>query len=69
MRQSGHWEGDASLEVDSFLKLMTEAIEQLDVEQAKADVLPFVREPSALDVWSQDFFRDIVKRVSFYDPS
>jgi predicted nucleotidyltransferase component of viral defense system len=69
MRQSGHWEGDAPLEVDSFLKLMSEAIEQLDVDQAKTDVLPFVREPAALDVWSRDFFRDIVKRVSFYDPS
>jgi predicted nucleotidyltransferase component of viral defense system len=65
MRQSGHWEGDAPLEVDSFLKLMSEAIEQLDVGQAKKDVLPFVREPAALYVWSRDFFRDIVKRVRF----
>lgn len=44
---------------------MSEAIEQLDVDQAKKDVLPFVREPAALDVCSQDFFRDIVKRVRF----
>lgn len=65
MRQIGHWEQDTSLDVDSFLKLMSEAIEQLDVDQAKGDVLPLVREPAALDVWSQDFFRDIVKRVRF----
>lgn len=65
MRQSGHWAGDASLDVASFLKEMSETIEQLDVDQAKNDVLPFAREPAALDVWSRDFFRDIVKRVRF----
>ncbi|MEA3464790.1 MAG: nucleotidyl transferase AbiEii/AbiGii toxin family protein [Thermodesulfobacteriota bacterium] len=65
MRQSDHWEEDTPLEVESFLKLISQAIENLDIDQAKNDVMPFVREPASLDVWSQDFFRDIVKRVRF----
>lgn len=65
MRQSGHWAEDTPLEDESFLKLISQAIEQLDIDQAKSDVLPFVREPASLDVWSQDFFRDIVNRVRF----
>jgi len=48
-----------------FLKLISQTIEQLDIDQAKDDVLPFVREPAVLDVWSRDFFRDIVERVRF----
>ena len=65
MRQSGHWAEDAPLEAEPFLKLISQAIEQLDIDQAKSDVLPFVREPASLDVWSQDFFRDIVNRMRF----
>jgi predicted nucleotidyltransferase component of viral defense system len=65
MRQSGHWEEDAPLEVESFQKLISQAIEELDIDQAKNDVLPFVREPASLGIWSQEFFRDIVKRVRF----
>lgn len=63
MRQSGHWEGSNSLGPDNFKGLITEAIGRLDVEQARGDVLPFVRDPEALGVWSREFFLDVVRRV------
>jgi hypothetical protein len=33
------------------------------VEQARGEVLPFVRNPEALDLWSREFFLDVVRRV------
>jgi predicted nucleotidyltransferase component of viral defense system len=63
MRQSGHWEGSNSLGTDEFKGLISEAIARLDVEQAREDVLPFIRNPEVLVVWSREFFLDVVRRV------
>lgn len=38
-------------------------IDRLPVEQARREVEPFVRDAAALEVWSGDFFRDVVRRV------
>ena len=63
MRQSGHWDAECPLDVVSFDDLLLEAIANLDVDQAREEVLPFVREPAALDIWSRDFFTEVMKRV------
>jgi hypothetical protein len=65
MRQSGHWEGAKALAPGDFQELVTEAIGRLDVDQARREVLPFVRNPEALEVWSREFFLDVVRRIRF----
>lgn len=34
-----------------------------DYEQAKEDVLPFIKDPSKLDLWSADFFKQITQSL------
>lgn len=63
MRQSGHWKGDSSLSPQSFQILLDKAITALNVEQARREVEPFVRNPEALTLWSHEFFRDVAARV------
>ena len=63
MRQSGHWDAEGPLDVVSFDDLLLEAIANLDVDQAREEVLPFVREPASLDIWSRDFFTEVMKSV------
>lgn len=63
MRQSGHWDREVSLASGSFQALVAEVIDTLDVDQARNEVLPFVREPAALNIWSRNFFHQIVKRI------
>ena len=63
LRQSGYWEGDVSLTEGDFRKLLLTAIEELNVDQARAEVLPFVRQPEALDIWSREFFATIVRNI------
>jgi hypothetical protein len=65
MRQSGHWDGAKALGPGDFQELVTEAIGRLDVDQARREVLPFVRNPKALEVWSREFFLDVVRRIRF----
>jgi predicted nucleotidyltransferase component of viral defense system len=63
MRQTGHWKGEQLLSAPEFSKLLNEAIERLDVEQARRDVAPFVKDRRMLDIWSHDFFRDVAGRI------
>ncbi len=63
MRQSGHWSGVTNLGPGDFAGLISEAIDRLDVAQARREVLPFVKEPEALNVWSREFFQDVVRRI------
>lgn len=63
MRQSGHWQEDASLDAVALKSFLAEAIERLDVEGARREVSPFVRDQAALDLWSREFFHDVVGRI------
>jgi predicted nucleotidyltransferase component of viral defense system len=63
MRQSGDWTGPDTLTGADLEGLLDNAIETLDVEQARREVEPFVRDAAVLQVWSREFFRDVVDRI------
>lgn len=63
MRQTGHWSGVERLLPAAFSKLLYEAIERLDVNQARNDVAPFVKDQQVLAIWSRDFFHDVAGRI------
>jgi hypothetical protein len=63
MRQSGHWSETERLTPEDFRALAAAAIQRLDVEQARREVLPFVRQPETLTIWSHEFFLDVLRRV------
>jgi len=63
MRQTGHWKDDQALTASAFRELLNEAISRLDVDQARRDVAPFVKDRQTLGIWSRDFFRDVAGRV------
>jgi hypothetical protein len=63
MRQSGHYRQEDALTAEKLLTMLHAAIEQLNINQAKQDVLPFVKDPQAIDVWSRDFFVSILARL------
>lgn len=63
MRQSQDWSGPKPLSSDSFKQLLCSTIENLDVNQVRAEVEPFIKQPEQLAIWSHDFFRDIVDRI------
>lgn len=65
MIQSGHLRAGEALNRERFFDLAAKAIEKLDVDQARREVEPFVRNPEALAVWSKEFFLDVVHRIVF----
>ena len=39
-----------------FKEKLKERLSTADIKQVKEDVLPFVRNPKELDIWSNDYF-------------
>ncbi len=65
MRQTGDWKEEDSLTPAAFLRITHEAIDGLNIEQARREVEPFVKYPENLGVWSAEFFHDLVSRIQF----
>jgi hypothetical protein len=63
MIQSGHLKQGEQIASEKFFALTTEAVDTLDVNQARKEVEPFVKNPDALQVWSREFFQDVVGRI------
>jgi hypothetical protein len=65
MRQSGHWKGKDSLSANAFRSALGKTIDALDVEKARREVSPFLKDQAALALWSRDFFLDVAGRIRF----
>jgi hypothetical protein len=42
---------------------MHQRIDQLDIEAAKKDIRPFIKDVAELDLWSKDFFLQVIQRL------
>ena len=63
LRQSGDYRKKEPLSPEEMQNLLRRAVDDLDVEKARREVTPFARDQRALDIWSPDFFRQIVSRI------
>ena len=61
LRQSGFMETEAPLDIDRLKDMLRARFATIDYDQAKQDVLPFIKDPNKLAVWSQDFFDQITE--------
>lgn len=63
LAQSDFIEADRKISLDDVKDMLYTRFEQIDYEQAKQDVLPFIRNPDALALWSADFFKGITESL------
>ena len=50
---------------DQFVEMLKERLATTDIRQVKADVMPFVRNPHDLDIWSNDYFLQLAGMVRY----
>lgn len=50
---------------EEFLFDLDQRLRNSDINQVKADVLPFVRNPKELDIWSNDYFLQLMGMIRF----
>lgn len=55
-------ESDA-LDGEKLVSMLNDRFESIDFEQAKQDVLPFVKNASVLALWDAEMFKDITREV------
>lgn len=65
MIQSGHWIKAEHLTPEKLSTIEKTVIEKLDVNKAKKEVEPFVKDPATLAIWSREFFYDVMRRIVF----
>lgn len=63
MRQSGYWTEQVPLDRPTLMAKLTNSVQSLDVEQARQEVSRFVRDKASLEIWSTDFFLQIIGRI------
>jgi len=44
-------------------QILLQRFSSIDYNQAKEDVLPFIRNPASLDAWSASFFQSITENL------
>jgi predicted nucleotidyltransferase component of viral defense system len=61
MIQTGHLAPEQEWNETVLKNRLIERFQAIDFEQAKKDVLPFVKNPQSLNLWSADFFTAITR--------
>ncbi|WP_411821238.1 nucleotidyl transferase AbiEii/AbiGii toxin family protein [Leptospira sp. 'Mane'] len=61
MIQSNHLDPKKKLDMNTLVQLLTDRFETVSFDQAKKDVLPFIKNAEAIQHWSTEFFIKITK--------
>ncbi len=48
---------------EDILDLLEQRFLNLDVESARKDILPFIKDHEAVAIWSRDFFLSLLSRL------
>ena len=56
---------NADITKESFLEKLNEHLSTTDINQVKADVLPFIRNPKEMAIWSNDYFLQLAQMIRF----
>lgn len=56
---------DEDIDRATFMEQLKERLASADINQVKRDVLPFVRNPNELDIWSNDYFVQLADMIQF----
>ena len=56
---------DEEIDRESFMIRLKERLATADLSQVKSDVLPYIRNPKELDLWSTDFFLQVADMIKF----
>jgi len=71
LQQNCAWQEDQGITIakdideNYILELLKMRIEDLDITAAKRDVEVFIADKMVLDIWSKDFFMDIIQQIKF----
>ena len=54
-----------TIDRESFIILLKDKLASTNIEQVKKDVLPFIKHPEELNIWSNDYFQQLADKIIF----
>jgi predicted nucleotidyltransferase component of viral defense system len=63
MKQAGNLQPEESLSRNRVLKMVQDKIQEVNWENAKDDMRPFISDTGKLKIWSPEFFGEIIHRL------
>jgi predicted nucleotidyltransferase component of viral defense system len=63
-RNSGDWD-KTSITKAQFMRLLYDKIESISFDRVREDIVRFIPDEKVLDIWSADYFKDLVGRIKF----
>lgn len=63
LRQTNTWMSEKQMTREDILDLLEQRFLNLDVESARKDILPFIKDHEAVAIWSRDFFLSLLSRL------
>ena len=63
LAQTGYIGPEEHIGLDDVKKMLCRRFEQIDFDNARQDVMPFVRDTGVLSLWSEEFFTEITKEL------
>ncbi len=67
-KDTGDWSED-HITAEQITALLKEKIETVSFNSIKEDVVRFIKDDTALDIWSPKYFNDLVDKLTFQDRS
>jgi len=61
-KDSGDWPND-TITKNEFMELLTLRIDTVNLNRVKADINRFIPDPRAIEIWSSEYFHDLVKHL------
>ena len=52
---------EKNLTIDDVKNMLIEKFDAIDYDQAKKDVIPFIKDTKSIDIWSANFFKAITQ--------
>lgn len=62
--ETGDW-ADKTITPDQIRELLSEKIHSTSIEQVKEDVIRFIPDPKVLEIWSANYFLDLIEKLRF----
>lgn len=63
-KDTGDWTKE-TLTQDDVLNLLREKFKVVSFDKVKADVIPFIKDDTLLEIWSEQYFNDLVDKLKF----
>ena len=64
--QSNFIDDKYDLTIDNLKDLLNKRFDEINFNQAKNDVIPFIKDKRKIDLWNAEFFKEITKNIRPY---